>query len=68
MSAEDWQQARNDLLTAEKEATRGPDSLAVRRCRPPIGKFGTDVYDTPAGLKTLADLFDDRTSWPSTGS
>jgi predicted dithiol-disulfide oxidoreductase (DUF899 family) len=57
--AEQWQQARDDLLTAEKEATRALDALAARRRRLPMVKFGDGyVFDTPAGPKTLLDLFE----------
>ncbi len=31
VSAGEWQQARGELLTAEKEATRALDALAARR-------------------------------------
>ena len=34
VSAEEWQQARGELLTAEKEATRALDAIAARRRRP----------------------------------
>jgi predicted dithiol-disulfide oxidoreductase (DUF899 family) len=56
-----WQQARDDLLTAEKEATRALDALAARRRRLPMVKFSSSyVFDTPKGPQTLADLFDGR--------
>ena len=59
--AEQWQQARDDLLKAEKEATRALDALAARRRRLPMVKFGSEyVFDTPAGPKSLADLFQGR--------
>jgi predicted dithiol-disulfide oxidoreductase (DUF899 family) len=59
--AEQWQQARDDLLKAEKEATRALDALAARRRRLPMVKFGSNyAFDTPAGPKTLADLFEGR--------
>jgi predicted dithiol-disulfide oxidoreductase (DUF899 family) len=60
-AAEEWQQARNELLTAEKEATRALDALAARRRRLPMVKFDNGyAFDTPAGTKTLLDLFEDR--------
>jgi predicted dithiol-disulfide oxidoreductase (DUF899 family) len=60
-SAQEWQQARDELLTAEKEATRALDSLAARRRRLPMVKFGNDYrFDAPGGPKTLLDLFGDR--------
>lgn len=61
VSAPQWQQARDELLKAEKEATRALDALAARRRRLPMVKFGTGyAFDTSAGPKTLADLFGDR--------
>lgn len=60
-AAEEWQRARDELLTAEKEATRALDALAARRRRLPMVKFSTDyAFDTPSGPKTLIDLFDGR--------
>lgn len=60
VSAAEWQQAHDELLKAEKEATRVLDALAARRRRLPMVKFGTYVFDTPGGPKTLAELFDGR--------
>jgi predicted dithiol-disulfide oxidoreductase (DUF899 family) len=61
VSAQEWQQARAGLLTAEKEATRALDALAARRRRLPMVKFGDGyVFGTPAGPKTLLDLFEGR--------
>jgi len=61
VSAAEWQQARNELLAAEKQATRTLDALAARRRRLPMVKFSNSyVFDTPDGPKTLADLFDGR--------
>jgi predicted dithiol-disulfide oxidoreductase (DUF899 family) len=61
VSAAEWQQARDDLLTAEKEATRALDALAARRRRLPMVRFGDDyVFQSAAGPRTLADLFEDR--------
>jgi predicted dithiol-disulfide oxidoreductase (DUF899 family) len=61
VSAQEWAQARDELLKAEKEATRSLDALAARRRRLPMVKFGNGyVFDTPAGPKTLADLFEGR--------
>jgi predicted dithiol-disulfide oxidoreductase (DUF899 family) len=59
VSAREWQQARDDLLQAEKEATRALDALAARR-RLPMVKFGSYVFDTPEGPQTLAGLFEGR--------
>ncbi|MEV1248932.1 DUF899 domain-containing protein [Nonomuraea sp. NPDC050022] len=61
VSAEEWQRARDDLLKAEKEATRTLDALAAQRRRLPMVKFANDYpFDTPAGTKTLLDLFEGR--------
>ena len=61
VSAEEWEQARGELLTAEKQATRALDALAARRRRLPMVKFSNSyVFDTPAGPRTLADLFEGR--------
>jgi predicted dithiol-disulfide oxidoreductase (DUF899 family) len=61
VSAEEWAQARGELLKAEKEATRALDALAARRRRLPMVRFGNGyVFGTPAGPKTLADLFEGR--------
>jgi len=59
VSAEKWQQARDELLNAEKEATRALDALAARRRRLPMVKFDNTryVFGTSAGPKTLLDLF-----------
>jgi predicted dithiol-disulfide oxidoreductase (DUF899 family) len=57
---EEWQHARDDLLKAEKEATRALDALAARRRRLPMVRFGSYTFDTPDGPKTLADLFEGR--------
>ena len=61
VSAEEWQQAREDLLKSEKEATRALDALAARRRRLPMVKFGNEyVFQSPDGARTLAELFDGR--------
>lgn len=61
VSAEEWQWARNELLVAEKAATRAEDALAARRRRLPMVKFATDyVFASPTGPMTLLDLFDGR--------
>jgi predicted dithiol-disulfide oxidoreductase (DUF899 family) len=59
VSAGEWQQARDELLRAEKEVTRAQDALAARRRRLPMVKVDSGyLFDTPAGKKTLLDLFD----------
>jgi predicted dithiol-disulfide oxidoreductase (DUF899 family) len=61
VAADEWQRARDALLTAEKEATRALDKLAARRRRLPMVRFGDGyVFETPAGPQTLADLFEGR--------
>jgi predicted dithiol-disulfide oxidoreductase (DUF899 family) len=61
VSAEQWQQASDELLKAEKEATRALDALAARRRRLPMVRFDNGyAFDTPAGTKTLLDLFEGR--------
>jgi predicted dithiol-disulfide oxidoreductase (DUF899 family) len=61
VSPEEWQQARAELLTAEKDATRALDALAARRRRLPMTKLaGTYTFDATAGKRTLVDLFEGR--------
>jgi predicted dithiol-disulfide oxidoreductase (DUF899 family) len=61
VSAEEWQQARDELLEAEKEITRAQDALAARRRRLPMVRFENSyTFDTPAGPKSLLDLFEGR--------
>jgi predicted dithiol-disulfide oxidoreductase (DUF899 family) len=61
VSAAEWQRQRDDLLVAEKEATRALDALAARRRRLPMVSFDNSyVFDTPEGPRTLLDLFDGR--------
>jgi predicted dithiol-disulfide oxidoreductase (DUF899 family) len=59
VSAEKWQQERDELLKAEKEATRVQDALAARRRRLPMVEFDNSKYEftSPDGPKTLLDLF-----------
>jgi len=62
VSAETWQKERDELLAAEKEATRALDALAARRRRLPMVKVDTTyVFDSPSGPRTLLDLFEGRT-------
>jgi predicted dithiol-disulfide oxidoreductase (DUF899 family) len=60
VAAEDWQQARDELMVAEKEATRALDALAARRRRLPMVKVGAYEFDAPGGPKSLVDLFEGR--------
>jgi len=56
-----WLKARRDLLDQEKELTRLRDELnAERRALPWVQITKPYTFDTPAGAKTLADLFDGR--------
>jgi predicted dithiol-disulfide oxidoreductase (DUF899 family) len=58
VSAQEWQEARAELLVAEKEATRAQDALAARRRRLPMVKFDDGyLFDSPVGKRTLLDLF-----------
>ena len=62
VSADEWQQERDELLRAEKDATRALDSLAARRRRLPMVPFDQNpyVFATSAGPKSLLDLFEGR--------
>lgn len=61
VSAEDWQQEREVLLQAEKEATRAADALAARRRRLPMMRFDASyAFEAPAGPTTLLGLFEGR--------
>src|SRR5580698_7594681 len=61
VSPEAWKSAREELLAAEKEATRALDALAAQRRRLPMTKFSAAyAFDTPGGKKTLVDLFEGR--------
>ena len=44
---EEWQQARDELLKAEKEATRALDALAARRRRLPMGGLSARLAAAP---------------------
>jgi predicted dithiol-disulfide oxidoreductase (DUF899 family) len=59
VSAEQWQQERDELLVAEKALTRELDALAARRRRLPMVKFDSSKYafESPSGPKSLPDLF-----------
>ncbi|AYG65530.1 MULTISPECIES: thioredoxin family protein [unclassified Rhizobium] len=61
VSREVWLEARRQLLAREKEATHLRDRVNVERLALPWVKVDKDyVFDTTAGKKTLADLFDGR--------
>jgi predicted dithiol-disulfide oxidoreductase (DUF899 family) len=60
VSAAEWQQARDELLTTEKELTRALDRVAALRRRLPMVAVGGYTFDTPTGPRTLLDLFEGR--------
>ena len=56
-----WLEARRDLLAAEKDLTRRSDDVArLRRRLPWVRVEKAYAFDTPAGRRTLRDLFDGR--------
>jgi predicted dithiol-disulfide oxidoreductase (DUF899 family) len=58
---EEWQAARDELLTEEKELTRRNDELAWKRRELPWVPVEKDYsFETEAGTKSLAELFDGR--------
>jgi len=60
-SREEWLTARKKLLAKEKEYTHMRDALAAeRRALPWVRVEQSYSFDTPAGKKTLSDLFDGR--------
>jgi predicted dithiol-disulfide oxidoreductase (DUF899 family) len=60
---EEWLAARRELLEAEKEHMRQGDELARRRQELPWVPIETEyVFETDAGKKTLAELFDGRSN------
>ena len=60
VSAQEWAQAREELLVAEKEATRAQDALAARRRRLPMVAFGAYRLTSTNGEVTLLELFGDN--------
>lgn len=61
VSRDEWIAARKRLLQQEKELTHQRDRVsAARREMPWVRVDKTYVFDTPAGRRTLADLFDGR--------
>ncbi|WP_083974983.1 DUF899 domain-containing protein [Herbidospora daliensis] len=61
VSPEEWQLARDNLLKAEKDATRAQDALAAQRRRLPMTEFRSDyAFEGPEGTRTLLDLFEGR--------
>src|SRR6184192_2271040 len=56
---EEWQAERDELLREEKELTRRGDELTGKRRELPWVPVEKDYrFETEAGAKTLADLFD----------
>ena len=61
VSPSDWLAARKALLAKEKEFTRARDALSAARRELPWVKIDNPyAFDTNAGRKTLADLFENR--------
>lgn len=60
VSAQEWQQARDELMVLEKQATRSLDALAAKRRRLPAVRFGNYEFAAPTGTTTLLDLFGDN--------
>lgn len=61
VSRDAWLEARRQLLAREKEATHLRDRVNAERLALPWVKVEKDyAFDTPAGGKTLADIFDGR--------
>jgi predicted dithiol-disulfide oxidoreductase (DUF899 family) len=59
---EEWQAARQELLVREKEHTRMGDELARQRQQLPWVQITKPYrFDTDAGSRTLAELFDGHT-------
>ena len=58
VSAEEWAQARAELLAAEKEVTHAEDAVAAQRRRLPMVRFRSDyAFAAPSGPVSLRDLF-----------
>ena len=61
VSEQSWLAARRGLLEREKELTRLQEEVAAeRRALPWVKVEKSYVFDTPAGRKTLSELFDGR--------
>jgi len=61
VSREEWNAARTALLLKEKEATHLRDKINAERLALPWVEVDKSYsFDTPAGRKTLAELFDGR--------
>jgi predicted dithiol-disulfide oxidoreductase (DUF899 family) len=61
VSAQEWENAREQLLVKEKELTRARDALAAERRRMPRMAVEKDyAFEGPNGPASLLDLFDGR--------
>ncbi|UJW76464.1 DUF899 domain-containing protein [Rhizobium sp. SL42] len=61
VSREEWLDARKALLASEKQMTRLRDKVNAERLALPWVRVDKDyAFDTPAGPRSLADLFDGR--------
>jgi predicted dithiol-disulfide oxidoreductase (DUF899 family) len=60
VSADEWTKAREELLIAEKAATRAEDALAAQRRRLPMVAFDAYTFTATSGTVTLRDLFGDK--------
>ncbi len=62
VASEEWQLGRDELLVAEKDATRWLDAIAAKRRRLPMVRFDNAkyVFDTPDGPRHLMDFFEGR--------
>ena len=55
VGAEEWAEARAELLAAEKEVTRAEDAVAARRRRLPMVRFRSD-YEFAGPVTALVRL------------
>jgi predicted dithiol-disulfide oxidoreductase (DUF899 family) len=60
VSLEEWATAREELLVAEKAATRAQDALAAQRRRLPMTPIENHPLMSSSGPVTLLDLFGDH--------
>jgi predicted dithiol-disulfide oxidoreductase (DUF899 family) len=61
VSEAQWQDAHEQLLAKEKEATRARDALAAERRRQPMVRIDKQyIFEGPAGEASLLDLFEGR--------
>jgi predicted dithiol-disulfide oxidoreductase (DUF899 family) len=61
VSAEQWEEARQQLLVKEKQHTRARDALAAERRRMPmVAVEKAYSFEGPEGKLSLVDLFDGR--------